>query len=325
MPYRVEESQIVVGSDDAQAAQPAVGWEETMDRGLRQEVTFDFQGTAFSDAIAFLRKESGVNIIVDSAALRMIARGGDLPIHAKAEKIPVRDALHRILKPIPLNWQVLDEAVYVSQVEREAAAPELRFYSISDMGGWPEEFPGIRFTLRSDGGLRTPEQFITFLQESLPPVMKDKPLSLWPAWTRCAVVCPATVHEPIAAALRQVREFEMLQRLRPRLAQPVSLCLRNAPLERVLGFFRRVTGLNFAVPSPAPSEGLPGVTVEIFGAPAWEGLKYAALSCGLSCELTGSGIVIMRPAKVAGNVPAATGVLEIVPGSFGGFGFPVLP
>ncbi|MBI2193386.1 MAG: hypothetical protein HYU36_15535 [Planctomycetes bacterium] len=309
----MESFRIPVASENAAAhdqpegidvpAEAESAWEARLARGLQTPVSLDFQETPFSEVVEFLRAQSGLNFVVDPAALRLIARGGDLPVTVRGDPAPLKAALARILEPLRLRWRPLDEAVYITTPGADAAAPELRLYSMGDLVGQPEDFPGIEFRLRSTPVTALkPWNLSAFIQDSLPQDPKtlsfsprNSPASIWHLGSRFAVVGLPAAHDQIHHRLLEVREYQIVQNLRLRLGQRVSLYLRKAPLDVSLQYFRELTGLNLVLAVPStPSASPPLVTLEVFQLPIWEALKYVCQAAGVSCSAEGNGTLLVH-------------------------------
>ena len=114
---------------DEQSEPPA---KETFERRLSRPVTLNFNKVPLSQVIDDIRATQGINIYVDKAALDAEEVSLDTPITIKLEMIPLKSALHLILKSARLNFVVKDEVLQIT-TERVAAPFQPVSYQVGEL------------------------------------------------------------------------------------------------------------------------------------------------------------------------------------------------
>jgi hypothetical protein len=101
-------SALANGQPDAQSVQ------QNIEQILSQKDTFQISEGRLNTCVVQLREKYGLNIVIDSFALREMQVAEDSPITIKLKDVSVRSALELALRPLGLTWTVYSEAVVVT-------------------------------------------------------------------------------------------------------------------------------------------------------------------------------------------------------------------
>jgi len=123
-------------------------WMKSIRAKLDRKVSFEFVDTPLSEAINFLQTLTHVNMIIDPRATR---GGRDVPVNLKVSDMNLGLALEWILKLAELDYQLKDNAVFISQPQNLAGEVVLKVYDIHDFAAKPEDFPGPDLDLNAAG------------------------------------------------------------------------------------------------------------------------------------------------------------------------------
>jgi len=127
-------------------------WKRSIRQRLEQKVSFEFMDTPLDQAVTFLREVSQVNIILDPAVV-----GATPPrVTLNMKNVPMRLALEWILKLASLQYELKDNAVFISN--KAGLRPDLvmRIYDVQDLTITIPDFPGPEFSLQTGGGAAPP-------------------------------------------------------------------------------------------------------------------------------------------------------------------------
>lgn len=112
---------------------------ETIQRALMREVTFEFAETPLKEALAQLKKQAGVNIVIDTKALEDVEIKPDVPITGQGNKISLRSALRRLLRHLDLTYVIRDEVILVTTPEEGELRLDTGIYPVGDLIGRKDE------------------------------------------------------------------------------------------------------------------------------------------------------------------------------------------
>jgi hypothetical protein len=104
---------------------------------LQQPVTLEFVDTPLKDVMAYIAKESGVDVVLS----RKIEDAGvqpDQPVTRSCSNISLEAFLNRMLSDLNLTLMVRNESIYVTTVE-DAQSPEnmyIRVYPVADLADY---------------------------------------------------------------------------------------------------------------------------------------------------------------------------------------------
>lgn len=102
--------------------------EEVRDR-LRERTELDFVAISLNQAIEWLTKEKGVQIVIDQQSLEDSGVSADQPITLRVKDLPLNQSLSLMLKPMHLTYEVHPDLVrIVSENDVELA---VRYYDLS--------------------------------------------------------------------------------------------------------------------------------------------------------------------------------------------------
>lgn len=125
-----------------------VEWMTTIRRKLDKKIKFDFDRAKLSEAIDFLERCSDVNMVIDPAA----KAGGEREITLRMDQASVQTALDWILRLAGLDYELRDNAVFISTPDN--LRPDLKtiFYDVQDLTLTIPDFPGPEMDLSMNTG-----------------------------------------------------------------------------------------------------------------------------------------------------------------------------
>jgi hypothetical protein len=126
---RGSDKQIAVRSDDQAMEQPRVA---------HPMVDVRFDGTPLGDAFIQLREATGANIFVNWRAIDEVGVHRHLPITTRLEKLPLDQALDKLLKEIGgrkmlLAWTLDDRVYTISTIDELQRNVITRAYDVRDL------------------------------------------------------------------------------------------------------------------------------------------------------------------------------------------------
>ncbi|MHC4828814.1 MAG: type II secretion system protein GspD, partial [Planctomycetota bacterium] len=116
------------------------------------EVTINFPGTSFNDAIDFLRDVTGLNYVVTATAQEEVD-GAEPEISLKLKSIKLKNALELILADAgDLTYRVRQDAIVINTKDDEKDALVLRFYRVDEIIGDRPDYEAPKIALKRPGG-----------------------------------------------------------------------------------------------------------------------------------------------------------------------------
>lgn len=100
---------------------------------LDADIEADYNGVALNQLLARLSDELHIPIYIDSTALDLLGVPVDSPITLQVKKIPLRQALRYMLKPLKLNYRIDGEVLLVSSAEEINARPTFFVYDLQGL------------------------------------------------------------------------------------------------------------------------------------------------------------------------------------------------
>ncbi|MCX7806179.1 MAG: hypothetical protein N3A38_13460, partial [Planctomycetota bacterium] len=129
--------------EERQRVMPA--WQQEIMRRMARKVSFDFVDTPLSEVIAYLTSLTRVNIILDPKAAQ---EGADkAPITLRVREMELETALRWILRLANLDYDLRNQAVFISSRKHLGSTLELEVYDVRDLTMTIENFPGPRIDL----------------------------------------------------------------------------------------------------------------------------------------------------------------------------------
>ena len=254
-------------------ARPEETWKQDIRRKLQRRVTFEFVDQSLEDAINFLNSLTKVNIIIDP---RIAANGGNKqPITLRVSDMELELALKWILKLADLDYDLRNQAVFITQKANLSSNVELEIYDVRDLTTQITDFPGPRIDLGTQAGnivdpfatqpvvnqLKAPDLVQLIHDRLLPAEFADPQTSIAENNGQLVVMQRPEVHEKIRHLLRSIRETQTLQVL----TQVRFIDTTDSFLEKI--------GVSFLGLDPAVGEtGLPNVKVNPLNQPSPQGL-----------------------------------------------------
>lgn len=86
-------------------------------KALEQPITADWSGAPLTDVASALNSQSKVPVLMDVRALEEYGIDADAPVTLKVNRLPLRHALGRLLRPLELTWLVRDETLVITTPE----------------------------------------------------------------------------------------------------------------------------------------------------------------------------------------------------------------
>ena len=104
------------------AAMPSAA-ERQIHAKLAMPVSLEFVETPISDIVDFLRDYTGVNFLLDRVALENEGVTSDTPVTIHVEQIPLKSALHHLLRQLNLTYKVENDVVLITAVVPSVGSP----------------------------------------------------------------------------------------------------------------------------------------------------------------------------------------------------------
>ncbi|MHC4917057.1 MAG: hypothetical protein ACYTGB_16380, partial [Planctomycetota bacterium] len=121
-------------------------WMANIRRKLEKKVNFEFVQAPLTEAINFLQQVSDVNMIIDPA----VKAGGEKPITLKMTQASLKLALDWILKLAGLDYELRDNAVFISTPDNLKPETKMVIYDIQDLILAIPDFPGPEMDLMAN-------------------------------------------------------------------------------------------------------------------------------------------------------------------------------
>ncbi|MCY3023412.1 MAG: hypothetical protein NTW87_30905 [Planctomycetota bacterium] len=262
-------------------------WKQDIRKKLARHVSFEFVDTPLEEAINFLNSLTKVNIILDP---KVAAEGANkTPITLRVQDMEMELALKWILKLAELEYDLRNQAVFITKKANLAANVELQIYDIRDLTTTVADFPGPRIDLGTAGAQGVVDPFAqaavqpTLAPADLATLIKDKLLpaefadpatSIEESGGKLVVMQRPEIHERINQLLRSFRETQTVQ------------VLTQVRFVDVTDGFLETIGIHFTGLDAAPSDsGLPNARVNPLQQPSPQGLFPAGGGPGLTPPL----------------------------------------
>ena len=120
-------------------------WKQEFQKKLARKVSFEFVDTPLNEALQFLDSLAKVNFILDP---RADAEGaGKVSISLRVSDMEMEMALKWILRLAELDYELRNQAVFITKKANLAANVELDIYDVRDLTTQINDFPGPRLEL----------------------------------------------------------------------------------------------------------------------------------------------------------------------------------
>jgi len=123
----------VFGVDEQPGAAANVDFPTRVAKAFSRPVVLDFEETPLCDAVAFLADQTDIEFYIDERALDDVGIGVDVPVTAKFQRSPLKDALPLILRELDLVAIPRDQAVWITTPEEACEMMEVRVYDVADL------------------------------------------------------------------------------------------------------------------------------------------------------------------------------------------------
>lgn len=287
--------EISLRTGDQQRAKAEEPWKQEIRKKLARRVSFEFVDTPLSEALQFLNSLTKVNIILDP---KVAAEGADkTPITLRVQDMEMETALKWILRLAELEYDLRNQAVFITKKANLAGGAELEIYDIRDLTTTVADFPGPRIDVGSaaaagggggGGGLMgdpfAPPAEATIQAADLATLIKEKLLpaefadpttSIEESGGKLVVMQRPEIHDRIRLLLRSFRETQTVQ------------VLTQVRFVDVTDSFLETIGIHFTGMDASPSEpGMPHAAVDPLQQPSRWGLFPAGGGRGLTPPLS---------------------------------------
>ncbi|HYG74388.1 MAG TPA: hypothetical protein VEK08_05225 [Planctomycetota bacterium] len=281
-------------SQEGSARRVEEPWKQEIKKKLSRHVSFEFVDTPLSEAIQFLNSLTKVNIILDP---KIAAEGADkTPITLRVQDMEMDLALKWILRLAELEYDLRQQAVFITKKANLAANVELEIYDIRDLTTAVTDFPGPRIdvgTAAAAGGvvnpfdnstavpsLAPPDLQVLIKERLLPAEFADPTTSIEEQNGKLIVMQRPEIHDRIRQLLRSFRE-----------TQTVQVLTQVRFVDVTDGFLERI-GVHFTGLDSAPGErGVPNAAT--FGNPLNQPSRYGLFPAG-----GGAGLIPPLPSDV---------------------------
>ena len=250
-------------------------WKQEVRKKLSRRVSFEFVDTPLEEAIQFLNAMTKVNIILDP---KVTAEGGNkTPITLRVQDMEMEQALKWILRLAELEFDLRNQAVYITKAANLQSNVELEIYDVRDLTTEIQDFPGPRidlgaqaqagqaanpFETRPVGATLGAQDLQALIKDRLLPTeFTDPTTSIEEQGGKLVVMQRPEIHDKIRQLLKSFRETQTLQVL----TQVRFIDVTDGFLETIGIHF---TGLDSAVSDP----GVPNAAVDPLHQPSVQGL-----------------------------------------------------
>ncbi|HEY3321753.1 MAG TPA: hypothetical protein VGP72_14880 [Planctomycetota bacterium] len=201
-------------------------WKSDIRKKLSRHVSFEFVDTPLEEAIQFLNTLSKINIIIDP---KITAEGAQkTPITLRVQDMEMETALKWILRLAELEYDLRNQAVFITKKANLISNIELEIYDIRDLTTAITDFPGPRVDLGAQsaqaGGavnpfdtaaqaptLAPPDLQVLIKERLLPAEFADPQTSIEEQNGKLIVMQRPEVQDRIRALLRSFRETQTIQ------------------------------------------------------------------------------------------------------------------
>jgi Flp pilus assembly secretin CpaC/tetratricopeptide (TPR) repeat protein len=258
-------------------------WKADIRRRMSRRVTFEFVDTELKDAIAFLNTMTKVTIILDP---RVASKGADKTlITLRVADMELEVALRWILRLADLEYDLRNQAVFITDKTSLSANVELVIYDIRDLTTTIADFPGPRIEVGTAAGAITnpfeqppatiglqPADLQSLIAERLLPAeFADAATSIEENGGKLVVMQRPEVHDRIRQLLQSFRE-----------SQSVQVLTQVRFIDVTDGFLESI-GVHFTGLDAAPNEpGVPNAAVDPLQQPSRQGLFPVGGGPGIS-------------------------------------------
>ncbi len=133
-----------------QASYPALTKSELkIQVALDAKTEGNFPNVHLSDVMEYFQNLHGVNIYLDSQALKEQGLTADEPVNVSFKGISLKSALNLILNPMGLDYVVDNEVLKITTAEEVAHTFRVRIYPVADLCNSPEDYEALENVIRN--------------------------------------------------------------------------------------------------------------------------------------------------------------------------------
>lgn len=107
-------------------------WRDAMHAALAKPLSIELTKEPLNEAIAVLRKKTGLPIVIDLGELDSANVPSDTLVLARIVNAPLQSALKDILGPVKLDWCVTCESLVITSPEAAARCLDVRVYDVTE-------------------------------------------------------------------------------------------------------------------------------------------------------------------------------------------------
>jgi general secretion pathway protein D len=130
-PYTFPKNWVELSKKRSPAAKMTAKEREIM-KALSTTISVEFEKNSLEDVVGFLKRVTGVEILVDRRALEEASVSYETPVTLKT-KLSMRTVLKRVLADLNLTYVIKDEAIQITSRERAKEMTTTRTYYIGDL------------------------------------------------------------------------------------------------------------------------------------------------------------------------------------------------
>lgn len=297
-------------------------WKIEARKKLGRHVSFEFVDTPLDEALAFLDSLTKVNFILDP---RVAAEGaGKIAITLRVSDMEMEMALKWILRLADLDYELKNQAVFITKKANLAGSVVLEIYDVRDLTMTVTDFPGPRlelgtanntgagaggnpFLAQPPAAALAPADLATLIKDRLLPAeFTDPTCSIEESGGKLVVMQRPEIHDKIRQLLKSFRETQTVQ------------VLSNVRYIDVLDGFLEQIGVHFMGLDAPPGQDYDPVTAGLQGLPNVAGINPLAFPSrsGLFPIGGGPGLQAATPPGGAAPQPFPSGIFSSVPWQF---------
>ena len=196
-------------------------WMAQIRRKLEKKVNFEFVQAPLTEAINFLQTVSEVNMVLDPGA----KAGGERQITLRMNQAALSLALEWILKLAGLDYELRDNAVFISTPDQLKPEVKMLIYDVQDLTLQIPDFPGPEMDLQANqaGGLpvfnapppapaATSQTILDMIKQRIRPEswLPGKGTSIEERGGKLVVVQRPEIHRMISSLLADLRQTQKI-------------------------------------------------------------------------------------------------------------------
>lgn len=199
--------------------------EQQIQTALNTATECDFPGVPLSKAMSSFQRQHGVNIFLDSLALKEQGLTADEPINVSLSGVSFKSALNIILKPLGLTYVVEGEVLKITTQEEADRTFKVRIYPVADLCKTPDDYDALESVIQKTCVLTSQSRSKSYPvgdlvlgpsgKKSVPMVSVEASISAVPQCKALVVNNTDRVHTKIVDLLTRLRQVRKDQEEAP--------------------------------------------------------------------------------------------------------------